>query len=158
MPDLAFQYDAAANPGAQGDHGHVWDAAGSTQPLLTERSNVSVIFQHHSRPQAPFDFRAHRILFPTRKVRRFAKRSGLHIDDARDANAGAEKLPCLFILGRETLDGIAHFRDHVVATQSNFGAERNLLEELPIAAHGCNAQVGAAQVDPDGKIRHDEKE
>jgi hypothetical protein len=52
------------------------------------------------------------------------------------------------------LNGIAHAVDNLVRTESDFGSERNFLEELAIAANGSDAKIGATEIYADGKIRH----
>ena len=42
----------------------------------------------------------------------------------------------------------------MVGAESDFGAERNFLEELPVAADGGDAKVGATEIDTDGEIGH----
>jgi hypothetical protein len=78
----------------------------------------------------------------------------LHVDDAGDADTSAKKLSGLRILAGQTLNCIAHFVDHMVTAESDFGPESNFLEKLALAAHGGNAEVGTAEIDSDGEIRH----
>jgi hypothetical protein len=57
-------------------------------------------------------------------------------------------------LGGEALDGVAHFGDDVVTAESDFGAEGNFFEKLAVSADGSDAEIGAAEVNSDGKIGH----
>jgi hypothetical protein len=56
------------------------------------------------------------------------------------------------------MDGVAHFVDDVVASEGNFGAQRNFLEQAAVAGNSGDAEVGTAQIDSNGKIRHRGKE
>ena len=103
VPDFSSKHDPAADSGAERDHRHVRDAAGGAQPLLAERGNVSVVFEDNAdffvrTAQTALDFRAHRIVLPTRQVRRLPQHSGLHVDDAGDADTSAKKLSGLLVL------------------------------------------------------------
>ncbi len=158
MPDFSSEHNAPANPGPQRDYAHIWYAAGSPQPLFAQRGHVGVVFEDDARPQPPLNFGAHGIFFPSRKIGRLAQRSGLHVNDSRNPNAGAKKITFRFVLCREALDGIAHFVDHVIAAEGNFRPECNFLQKLPLTADSGNPQVGATEIDSDGKIRHDEKD
>ncbi len=79
------------------------------------------------------------------------------IDDAGDADAGADEAAAAAILLGQAVDGVAHFADDVVAAEGDFDAERNFFEKLSVCADGGDAQVGAAEIDSDGKIRHGQK-
>jgi hypothetical protein len=50
------------------------------------------------------------------------------------------------------VNGVAHFADDVVAAQSDFHAEGDFFKQLAVGGDGCDAQVGAAEIDSDGKI------
>jgi hypothetical protein len=42
----------------------------------------------------------------------------------------------------------------VVTAESDFGAEGNFFEKLAVSADGGDAEIGAAEIDSDGKIGH----
>jgi hypothetical protein len=154
VPDFSSEHDAATDSGAESDDSHVGDAAGSAEPLLAEGGDVGVVFEDDGGAQTALDFIAHGILFKAREVGGLAEHSGLHVNDAGDADAGAEKFSGFLILGGEALDGVAHFGDDVVTAESDFGAEGNFFEKLAVSADGGDAEIGAAEVDSDGKIGH----
>ena len=56
------------------------------------------------------------------------------------------------------MNGITHFANDVIAAQSEFHAESDLLEELAFRGDSGNAEVGAAHVDTDSVVRHNERE
>ena len=107
---------------------------------------------------APFDYVAHRIVGPSGKVGGLAHHPGLPVDDAGNADAGTDKAAAAAILFGQAVNGVAHFADDVVAAESDFDAQRDFLKKLAVGADGCDAQVGAAEIDSDGKIRHDGEE
>ena len=41
--------EKTADSGAQSDHGHVWNATSSAQPLLSKGGNIGVIFADDTR-------------------------------------------------------------------------------------------------------------
>ena len=51
-------------------------------------------------------------------------------------------------------DRVAHLVDYVIAAEGKIRSERNFLQELALAGEGSDAQVGAAEIDADGKVRH----
>ena len=66
-------------------------------------------------------------------------------------------LPLAAVLIGEAMNGVAHFADDVVAAEGDLDAESDFFEKLAVGADGRNAQVGAAEIDSNGKIRHGEK-
>ncbi len=103
VPDFSPQHNATADAGSQGEHGHIRDATGSAQPLLAESGNARVVLEDHAgvvfrESQAALDFRAGGIVFPAGKVGRLPHHSGLQVDEAGNADAGAEKLSGLLVL------------------------------------------------------------
>ena len=91
VPDFSLKHDAAADSGAKGDDGHVGDAAGGAQPLLAEGGDVGVVFEDDAGAEAAFDLGAHWIFFKPREVGGLAQHSSGEVDDAGDADAGAEE-------------------------------------------------------------------
>ena len=63
-------------------------------------------------------------------------------------------LPLLAILLGQAVNRVAHFADDVVAAESDLYAKCNFFQKLAVGADGRDAQVGAAEIDSDGKIRH----
>ena len=164
VPDFSFEHDAAADSGAEGDDRHIGNSASGTKPLLAEGGDVGVVFEDDASAvflmpvflaaQPALDFGADGILVEAGKVGGFAKHSGLHVDDAGDAEADAEKISGRLILRREALNGLTHFGDDVIGSESGLGAEGNFFEKLAGAGDGSDAEVGATQIDSDGEIRH----
>ena len=155
VEDFAVQNDGAADAGAQRDHRHVVNAAARAQPLFAKSGDFGVVVEKDAGAQAALNFIAHGIVGPSGKVRGLAHHSGFHVDDAGDANAGADKPAAAAILLGQAVNRVAHFADDVVATQRDFYAKCDFFEKLAVGADGRNAQVGAAEIDSDGKIRHE---
>jgi hypothetical protein len=78
----------------------------------------------------------------------------MQVDDAWDADAGAEKFSFLLIFSAELPDRVAHFCDDVVGPEGGLCPERDFFQELAVSTDGCDAQVGAAEIDSDRKIGH----
>ena len=131
--------------------------AGGAQPFFAERGDVGVVLEEDASAQAAFDFVAHWIVGPAGKVGGLAHHSGFHLDNAGDGDPGADKPAAAAILIGEAVNGVTHFADDVVAAQRDFYAECDFFEKLAVGADGRNAQVGAAEIDSDGKIRHGQK-
>jgi len=55
----------------------------------------------------------------------------------------------------ELPDGVAHFTDDVVRPESGFCSERYFFKKLAVGADGGDAEVGAAEIDSDGKSAMD---
>ena len=134
------------------------DATAGAQPLLAESGDFGVVVEKDAGAEAALDFVAHGIVGPSGKVGGLAHHSGFSVDDAGNADAGADEASSAAILLGEAMDGVAHFADDVVAAESDFDAESNFFEKLAVGADGRDAQVGAAEIDSDRKIRHDGKE
>ena len=157
VKNFSVQNDGAADAGAERDHRHVVDVAARAQPFLAESRHLGVVVEEDARAQAALDFVAHGIVGPAGKIGRLAHHPGFHVDDAGNADACADKLSAAAILLGQAMNGVAHFADDVVAAQGDFYAESNFFEKLAVGADGRNAQVGAAEIDSDGKIGHGQK-
>jgi hypothetical protein len=55
------------------------------------------------------------------------------------------------------VNGIAHFADDVVASEGYLDAKSDFFEKLAIRADGCDAEVGTAEIDSNGKVGHGQK-
>src|SRR5579863_7716434 len=159
MPDFAFEDDAATDAGSESNNRHVGNAASGAEPLFTESGDVGVIFEDDASTvlldsETAFDFSADGVIVEAGKVGGFAEHSSLHVDDAGNAEADAKEFSRLAILGGEALNGVTHFGDNVIGSESGFGAEGDFFEKLAVAGDGGDAEVGAAEVDSDGKIGH----
>ena len=128
------------------------------QPFFAERGDVGVVVEKDAGAQAALDFVAHGIVGPSGKVGGLAHHAGFHVDDAGDADAGADERAAAAILLGQAVNRVAHFADDVVAAEGDFDAESDFFEKLAVGADGRDAQVGAAEIDSDGKIRHDGEE
>ena len=140
MPCQIFppKHDAAADAGAQRDHGHVRDAASSAQPLLAERGNVGVIFEddtaRFSGAQTALDFRAAPDSLPSREDWPTFRSIPVCMSMMPGTPMPAPRnFPDVLVLAGEALDRIAHFVDDVVAAEGDFGSERNFFEKLSVA-------------------------
>ena len=158
VKDFSVEDDGAADAGAQRDHRHVVDAAARAQPFFAKSSHLGVVVEKDARAQAALDYVAHRIVGPSGKVGRLAHHAGLHVDDAGNADTGAHELAAAAIFFGQAVNGVAHFADNVVAAESDFDAQSYFFEKLAVGGDGRDAQVGAAEIDSDGKIRHDGEE
>ena len=49
---------------------------------------------------------------------------------------------------------IRHLVDHMIATESDLGAECNFLEQYSLFVHGCDAQVRATKIHTDRELEH----
>ena len=157
VEDFSIQNNGTADAGAEGDHHHVVDAAAGAQPLFAESSDFGIVVKEDASAQAALDFIAHRIVGPAGKIGRLAHHSGFHVNDAGDANARADKFSGRTIFVGEAVDRVAHFADDVVAAESDFHTQRDFLQHLSVGGDGCDAQVGSAEIDSDGKIWHVQK-
>ena len=62
--------------------------------------------------------------------------------------------PGAAVLLGQAVNGVTHFADDVIAARGALGAEGDLLKKLAVGSDGRDAQVGAAEIDSDGEIRH----
>jgi hypothetical protein len=46
----------------------------------------------------------------------------------------------------------------VIAAQGNLGAQRNFFQKLAVSTDRRNAEIGAAEINPNGEIRHGVKD
>ena len=157
VEDFAIQDDGAADAGAEREHRKIVNATARAQPLFAESGDIGVVIEEDSRAQAALDFVAYGIIGPSGKVGGLAHHSRFPVDDAGNANTGADEASAAAILFGEAMDGVAHFADDVVAAKGNFDAKSNFFQKLAVCADGRDAQVGAAEIDSDGKIRHGQK-
>src|SRR5579883_1309895 len=149
FPNLVVQYDATANTGPESENTHIFNVAGSAEPMLTDGSGVGVVLENDGRVEASFDFFLHRIVTPIGQIRGFADHTGILVDDAGDADADAREITFATQTKADTFDRFRHLLYDEVASTGNLCPSLQFFEQVAICVDCGNSQVHSTEIHSD---------
>src|SRR5689334_25323425 len=81
MENFPVDHNGSPDASPERKHGHIVDVAACPEPLLSESSDLGIVFKKDASAQAAFDLVANVVILPARQIGRLAYDASFQIDD-----------------------------------------------------------------------------